>query len=410
MTATSDFLIIGGGLAGARAAEALRREGFDGGITLVGEEPLRPYLRPPLSKDYLQGKAEQESLFVHPAVWYRDHDVDLVLGTAATSLDRTHHNVVLADGSRRPFDRLLLCTGSTPKSLTIPGADLDGVHYLRRMEDSERIKEAFAGSPRVVVIGGGWIGLETAAAARAAGLQVTILETAALPLVGVLGPHVAQVFAELHRSNGVDLRCNVEVERLTGDAGRVTDVTLGDGSIIPADLVIVGVGITPNVALADEAGIDVDNGIVVDEHLQSSDPEVFAAGDVANAFNRRLDRHVRVEHWANAEHQPAIAAMSMMDRTATYDRLPFFYSDQYDLGLEYTGYAEAGDYDRVVFRGDVESREFIAFWLAGHRVLAGMNVNTWDVSKQIEAIITSGLAVDANRLADVSVSLEDVRA
>jgi 3-phenylpropionate/trans-cinnamate dioxygenase ferredoxin reductase subunit len=278
------------------------------------------------------------------------------------------------------------------------------------MEDSEQIKTAFADSPRVVIIGGGWIGLETASAARAAGLQVTILETAALPLVGVLGPHVAQIFADLHRDNGVDLRCNVEVERLTGEDGHVAAVNLRDGSVVTADMVIVGVGITPNVALAEEAGIVVDNGIVVDEHLQSSDSDVFAAGDVANAFNRRLDRHVRVEHWANAEYQPAIAAMSMMGRTAVYDRLPFFYSDQYDIGLEYTGYAEPDEYDRVVFRGDVESRKFIAFWLSGHRVLAGMNVNTWDVSKQIEAIITSGLPIDVHRLADVSISLEDVRA
>jgi len=410
MTATSDFLIIGGGLAGARAAEALRGEGFDGGISLIGEERLRPYLRPPLSKDYLQGTAERESLFVHPADWYRDHDVELVLGNAATSVDRAHHRVVAADGSRRRFDKLLLCTGSTPIPLDIPGAHLGGIHYLRRMQDSERIKAAFTGSPRVVIIGGGWIGLETATAARAAGLQVTLLEAASLPLVGVLGQQVAKLFAVLHRDHGVDLRCNVEVERLTGDDGAVSAVILRDGSVIDADLVIVGVGITPNVALAEEAGIAVDNGIVVDEHLQSSDPDVFAAGDVANTFSSHLNRHVRVEHWANAEHQPAVAAASMMGRSASYDRLPFFYSDQYDLGLEYTGYAEAGEYDRVVFRGDVEARTFIAFWLSGHRVLAGMNVNTWDVSKQIEAIITSGCSIDVDRLADASISLEDVRA
>jgi 3-phenylpropionate/trans-cinnamate dioxygenase ferredoxin reductase subunit len=410
MTMKPRFLIVGGGLAGAKAAEALRSEGFEGSICIVGDESLRPYLRPPLSKDYLQGKAARESVFVHPMDWYRDNDVELVLGNGASGLDRANHNVVLADGSRRQFDKLLLCTGSAPRRLTIPGAHLAGIHYLRRMEDSEQIKTAFAHSPRVVIIGGGWIGLETAAAARAAGLQVTILEAAALPLVGVLGPHVAQIFADLHRDNGVDLRCNVEVEQLTGEDGHVAAVNLRDGSVIAADTLIVGVGITPNVALAQDAGIVVDNGIVVDEHLQSSDSDVFAAGDVANAFNRRLDRHVRVEHWANAEYQPATAAMSMMGRTAIYDRLPFFYSDQYDMGLEYTGYAEPDEYDRVVFRGDVESRKFIAFWLSGHRVLAGMNVNTWDVSKQIEAIITSGLPIDVNRLADVSISLEEVRA
>jgi 3-phenylpropionate/trans-cinnamate dioxygenase ferredoxin reductase subunit len=277
------------------------------------------------------------------------------------------------------------------------------------MQDSEKIKAAFAASSRVVVIGGGWIGLETAAAARAAGLDVTILETAALPLIGVLGPHVAQVFVDLHRDKGVDVRCSVEVTRLTGKDGSVASVTLADGSVIPADMVIVGVGITPNVSLAEDAGLDVDNGIVVDERLQSSNDDVFAAGDVANAFNPKLDRHVRVEHWANAEYQPAIAAKGMMGQDASYDRLPFFYSDQYDVGLEYTGYAGPDDYDRVVFRGDVQSRAFIAFWLSEHRVLAGMNVNVWDVSTQIEAIISAGLPVDLNRLADASISLEDVR-
>jgi len=402
-----EFLIIGGGQAGAKAAETLRLEGFEGGICLIGDEPVLPYLRPPLSKDYLQGRADRESVFVHPPGWYGDNDIEVVLANAATGLDR-HHNVVLADGSRRRYDRVLLCTGSSPRLLTIPGSDLNGVHYLRRIQDSERIKAAFVGSPRVVIIGGGWIGLETAAAARAAGLTVTLLESAALPLVGVLGPHVAQVFADLHRDQGVDVRCGVKVERLTGLDGSVDGVTLGDGTVIPADVVIAGVGITPNVALAEAAGIVVDNGIVVDEHLQSSNPDVFAAGDVANAFNRRLDRHVRVEHWANAEYQPAIAAMSMMGRTAIYDRLPFFYSDQYDLGLEYTGYAEPDEYDRVVFRGNIDSRKFVAFWLSGHRVLAGMNVNTWDVSEQIEAIVASNRKVDVNRLADVSIALEDV--
>lgn len=410
MTMKPEFLIVGGGQAGAKAAEALRAEGFEGAVSILCEESELPYLRPPLSKDFLQGKAERASVFVKPPEWYRDNDIDLVLGNAATELDRTHRSVVLADGSRRRYDKLLLCTGSSPNLLTVPGAELDGVHYLRRLADSERIRARFADATRLVVIGGGWIGLETAAAARAAGLDVTILEAAPLPLLGVLGPQVAQLFAALHRDHGVDVRCDVEVERLIGQDGRVVSVTLGDGLSIPTDMVIVGVGISPNVSLAKDAGIDVDNGVLVDEHLQSSDPDVFAAGDVANAFNRSLDRHVRVEHWANAEYQPAIAAQGMMGRTAVYDRLPFFYSDQYDLGLEYTGYAGPDDYDRVVFRGDVAAREFIAFWLSGHRVVAGMNVNVWDVSKQIEAIIDAGLPVDVGRLADPSVSLEDVRA
>ena len=402
------FLIIGAGQAGAKAAEALRSTGFPGAICMIGDEPHIPYLRPPLSKDFLQGKADRESLFLHPSDWYGDNDVELVLGIAATSLERTHHTVRLADGSARHYDKLLLCTGSRPLPLDIPGSHLAGIHYLRRIEDSELIKAAFFDAPRVVIVGGGWIGLETAAAARAAGLQVTILEAAPLPLFGVLGELAAQIITDIHRDNGVDVRGGVEVERFEGDGHKVVSVTLRDGSVIPADMIIVGVGITPNIALAEDSGIEVDNGIVVDEHLQTSDPDVFAAGDVANAFNRRLNRHVRVEHWANAEYQPAIAAMSMLGRTAIYDRLPFFFSDQYDLALEYTGYVAPDDYDRVVVRGDTASRKFIAFWLAGNRVLAGMNVNTSDVSDQIEAMITSLRSVDVQRLSDVSIPLEDV--
>lgn len=408
MNPKPDFLIVGGGLAGAKAAEALRDEGFEGAITLIGDESLRPYLRPPLSKDYLQGEVERESVFVHPPSWYHDHDVELVLGDAADALDPRNHQVRLADGTRLRYDKVLLCTGASPRLLELPGANLQGVHYLRRMEDSELIKAAFARASRVVIVGAGWIGLETAAAARAAGLEVTVLENAALPLVRVLGSEVAEVFADLHREHGVDLRCNVEVQSLTGEAGCVTAVRLADGTVIPTDMVIAGVGITPNVSLALEAGVQVKDGIVVDEHLQSSDPDVFAAGDVANAYNRHLRRHVRVEHWANAEHQPAVAAMSMMGRTAIYDRLPFFYSDQYDLGLEYTGYAEPGEYEQVVFRGDVQAREFIAFWLSGGRVLAGMNVNIWDVSKKIADIISSGQPVQVDRLTDADVPLENV--
>jgi 3-phenylpropionate/trans-cinnamate dioxygenase ferredoxin reductase subunit len=288
----------------------------------------------------------------------------------------------------------------------VPGADLQGVLYLRRLEDSERIRTAFDAGPRVVVVGGGWIGLETAAAARAAGLQVTVLEQARLPLMHVLGADVAQVFADLHREHGVDLRCEVQVAALTGNDGAVTGVRLGDGTEVPADLALVGVGITPNVALAVDAGLDVDNGITVDEQLRTSDPAIFAAGDVANAHHPVLGRRLRVEHWANARRQGATAAKAMLGQAVPYDRLPYFFTDQYDLGMEYTGYVDAGGYDRVVFRGDVPGREFVAFWLADRRVLAGMNVNVWDVTGPIEDLITSGRQVDPARLADPTVPLD----
>jgi len=333
--------------------------------------------------------------------------VDLRLGARVTGLDTTAHEIRLADGSRAGYAKLLLTTGSSPRRLPVPGAEAEGVHYMRRAADSDQIKAAFQAATRVAVIGAGWIGLETAAAARAAGAEVTILEAAELPLLRVLGPEVAQVFADLHRDHGVDLRFGVQVEQITGSAGRADGVRLADGSHVPADAVIVGVGITPNSQLAEEAGLEVGNGVVVDARLRSSDPDIYAAGDVANAYRPGLGRHIRVEHWANALHQPQAAARAMLGQDVAYDLVPYFYTDQYDLGMEYAGYVEPGGYDQVVFRGNVPGREFIAFWLGGGRVLAGMNVNIWDVSETIQAIVRGGRVVDPGQLADASVALEE---
>jgi len=402
---TSNVVIVGGGLAGAKAAEALRADGYEGSITILTRESHAPYERPPLSKGYLMGKDDRESVFVHPLDWYAEHDIDLRREAEAVSVDSSAHTVTLADGSTLPYDKLLLATGSIPRRLSIPGADLDGVFYLREIDDSEAIKSAFAQSKSVVIIGAGWIGLETAAAARAAGLDVTILEAAALPLVRIVGEQVGQVFAELQRRNGVDLRLEVTVDALVGAYGRVTGVQLADGSVIAADMVIVGVGISPAVALAESAGLTVDNGIVVDEHLQTSDPDIFAVGDVANAFNPRIGEHIRVEHWANALNMPAVAAKGMLGQEAVYDRLPYFYSDQYDLGLEYVGYTAPGGFDEVVIRGDLDGGVFIAFWLREGRVLAGMNANIWDVVDPIRELIHRGTAVDSAALADESIEL-----
>ncbi|UYB43764.1 FAD-dependent oxidoreductase [Streptomyces sp. Je 1-4] len=405
MDRNTAFLIAGAGLAGAKAAETLRAEGFDGPLVLLGDEHERPYERPPLSKGYLLGTSEKEKVYVHPPRWYADHDVELRLGQAVTALDPAAHEVTLADGSRLGYAKLLLATGSTPRPLPVPGADLDGVHYLRRLADSDRLKEVFRSASRVVVIGAGWIGLETTAAARTAGAEVTVLEAAALPLLGVLGPEVARIFATLHTDHGVELRCGTQVAEITGTGGAVDGVRLADGSLIGAEAVIVGVGITPNSGPAAAAGLKVDNGVVVDERLCSSHPDVFAAGDVANAYHPVLGRHLRVEHWANALHQPKTAARAMLGQDVRYDRLPYFFTDQYDLGMEYTGYTGPEGYDQVVFRGDTEAREFLAFWLSGGRVLAGMNVNVWDVTEEIRALVASGQAVDPGRLADPDVPL-----
>jgi 3-phenylpropionate/trans-cinnamate dioxygenase ferredoxin reductase component len=409
MTTETTYVIVGASLAGAKAAEALRGEGFGGSLVLIGEESERPYERPPLSKDYLLGKAERETLYVHPREWYAEHDVDLRLGVAVTSIDCAAHEVSLADGSKSGYAKLLLATGSSPGRLAVPGADLDGVLYLRSVGDSDRIRTAFQDASRVAVIGAGWIGLETAAAARAAGADVTVLEMAELPLQRVLGRQVARIFAGLHRDNGVDLRGGVQVTEITGSSGKVSGVRLADGSHVAADVVIVGVGITPNSQLAAAAGLEVENGIWVNAQLRSSDPDIYAAGDVADAFHPLLGKHVRVEHWANALNQPQTAAKAMLGQDVAYDLVPYFFTDQFDLGMEYAGYVEPDGYEEVVFRGDVEGREFIAFWLGdGGRVLAGMNVNVWDVSDAIQALVRAGQPADVAALRDPDTPLESL--
>jgi 3-phenylpropionate/trans-cinnamate dioxygenase ferredoxin reductase subunit len=408
MPAQHTILIAGGGLAAAKAAEALREQGFGGPITLIGEEDVRPYERPPLSKDYLQGKTGRETVFVHDQGWYGDHGVELRLGTKVTGIDRARHEVTLSDGGRAGYGKLLLAVGSSPRRLPVPGAGLDQVLYLRRIGDSERIRDTFASASRVIIVGAGWIGLEVAAAARAAHMDVTILETAELPLLHVLGPQIAPVFADLHRDHGVDLRLGVEVAEITGAGGRATGVRLADGTRLDADALIVGIGAAPGTGLAEAAGLDVRNGVVTGASLRTSDPDIYAAGDVANAFHPLLGKHIRVEHWANALHQPATAARSMLGQDAAYDRLPYFYTDQYDLSMEYTGYAEPGGYDGVVIRGDLGKREFIAFWMSKGRVVAGMNVNVWDVTEPIQRLIRSGEVADLARLADPAVPLDEV--
>jgi 3-phenylpropionate/trans-cinnamate dioxygenase ferredoxin reductase component len=404
MDPRTSMVVVGGGLAAARTVSTLREEGHDGPITLVAAEQHLPYERPPLSKGYLTGTAELDTVFVHPEQWYADNDVRLLLGTRVTALHRETHRVVLDDGEDLPYDRLLLATGAVPRPLRVPGADELAPRYLRTIEDSTALKRSFTAGARVVVVGAGWIGLEAAAAARAAGAEVVVLEYADLPLLRVLGPEMAQVFADLHREKGVDLRLGVRIA-----SARAGTLVLDDGTEVSGDVVLAGVGVAPDVALAEAAGLDVDNGVLVDATLRSSDPAVFAAGDVANAFHPRYGRHVRVEHWANALNQPLSAARAMLGKPTSFERLPYFFSDQYDLGMEYTGLAEPGGYDRVVVRGDLAAREFIAFWLSGDSVVAGMNVNVWDVVGPIQELIREGAPVDPERLADPAVPIPDLR-
>ncbi len=402
------FVIVGASLAGAKAAQTLREEGGDAPIVLLGDEPDRPYERPPLSKGYLLGNDERESVFVHRPGWYRENDVDLRLSVTATAIDRQARRVRLADGSSVGYDKLLLSTGSSPRQLRVPGADLGGVLYLRRLSDSEALKAALSRGGQVVIAGAGWIGLETASAARHYGCDVTVVEPAPCPLYAALGPELGAVFEDLHRAHGVAFRFGEGVSELRGGDGAVRQVLTSSGAQLAADIVIVGIGAVPNTALADEAGLDVDNGIVVDQSLRTSDPAIFAAGDVASAFNTVLNRRIRVEHWGNALASGPVAARGMLGLPATYDWVPYFFSDQYDLGMETAGVPEPGGYDDVVYRGDKESLEFIAFWLRGDAVVAGMNVNIWDVNDDIQALIRAGTPVDRGRLADPAVPLPEV--
>ena len=404
--ARSGFVIVGAGLAGAKAVEALRELGFDGRLTLIGDEEHLPYERPPLSKGYLAGNDSRESFIVHDAAWYDEHDVTLVLGRTATAVDPEVHEVSLVDGNTHGYDKLLLATGSRARQLPLPGAGAIGVYTLRNVEDSDRISQALGRGDRLAVVGGGWIGMEVAANARDRGAEVTVIEAAAVPLGLVLGPELAQVFLELHRDHGVRFHLGAQVSELTTEESKVTGVRLGDGTHVGADAVLVGIGAQPNVELAEAAGLQVDNGVLVDAALRTSNADILAVGDIANHEHPVLGRRVRVEHWANALNQPAAAAATMLGTPTPYTELPYFFTDQYDLGMEYVGHAPPGSYARVVTRGDVGGREFMAFWLDdADRVLAGMNVNVWDVVDDVKTLILSGRPVDAQRLADPDVPM-----
>jgi 3-phenylpropionate/trans-cinnamate dioxygenase ferredoxin reductase component len=405
MPAQELFAIVGGGLAGAKAAETLRAEGFDGPVVLVAGEEELPYERPPLSKGYLLGAADRESPRVHTADWYGEQGVELRTGVRATHLEPATHRLMLEDGEELAYARLLLATGSSARRLPVPGADLDGVRYLRTFADSDRLLADLAGGGRrVVIVGAGWIGLEVAAAARHHGNDVTIVEPQPTPLHAVLGPEMGAVFARVHREHGVDLFADTVVRELRGADGRVETVATDQHAGLAADVVVIGVGATPNVDLAASAGLEVDNGVVTDHALRTSAPDVFAAGDVASSFHPLYGRYVRVEHWANALNGGPAAARSMLGQEVTYDRVPYFFTDQYDLGMEYSGLGGPGD--TVVTRGNPEDGEFIAFWLSDGRVTAGMNVNVWDVTEPIQQLIRMRRQVPVASLTDADIPLE----
>src|ERR1035437_7007961 len=397
MASDETFVIVGASLAGAKAAETLRTEGFDGRVVLIGEETERPYERPLLSKDYLRGDKPAAKLYVHDEDFYADNDIELMTGTRVESLDPGAHVVILAGGRRMGYSRLLLATGAAPRRLPLPGADLPGVAYLRVMGDSDALRDAIAA---------GWIGSEVAASARHLGAQVAIVAPEAVPLERVLGLEIGGIYRDLHTEHGVDLHLSTQIEAIVGNGGAAAGVRTTGGSVIEGDLIVVGVGVSPRDELAREAGLSVENGIVVDEFLATSAADVFAAGDVAATWNPRYNMRIRMEHWANAQNQGQSAARNMLGQDAAYTKLPYFYSDQYDLSMEYNGYAV--DWDRVVVRGDGPGRQFLAFWLKDGHVLACMNANTWDQGDAIKALVRSAATVDPDRLADLSVPLADL--
>jgi 3-phenylpropionate/trans-cinnamate dioxygenase ferredoxin reductase subunit len=399
------FVIAGASLAGAKAAEQLRERGFDGRIVLVGAEADRPYERPPLSKEYLQGHAEREKVYVHPSDFYDDNQIEFLAETTVSAIDPAASTVTLQPGGELVYDKLLLTTGAEPRRLSCPGADLYGIRYLRTVEDSDGLREQLTSGRRVAVVGAGWIGSEVAATARQRGADVTLIDPLALPNERIFGPEIGEFYRDVHAGHGVTLALGQGVDAFEGN-GTVAAVRVTGGERIECDLAVVGVGVGPRDQLAREAGLTVDNGVVVDEHLRSSAPNIFAAGDVANFWHPFFETRMRIEHWSNALNGGPAAARSMLGDTAGYDRIPYFFSDQYEVGMEYSGFAPS--WDRVVFRGDREGGEFIAFWLSDGRVVAGMNVNVWDVNPHVQALIRSRRQVDVGALTDTDTPLESL--
>jgi 3-phenylpropionate/trans-cinnamate dioxygenase ferredoxin reductase component len=400
------FVIAGAGFAGAKAALTLRDEGFDGEVLLVGAEAHPPYERPPLSKDYLRGESTFEQAQVEPRAAYADRGIELITGVEATALDPSAHELGLADGRTIAYDRLLIATGGVPRRPPIPGADLDGVQTLRTVDDSDRLQAALERGGALAIVGAGWIGCEVAASARQRGVDVTVVELADRPLERVLGPELGDFYAAVHRSHGVELLTGVQVAAIEG-TGRAERLRLADGRAVDCDGVLLAVGITPDTRLAEAGGLDVDDGVLVDEHLAASAADVFAAGDAANAFHPRYGHHVRVEHWANALEQGPAAARSMLDRGQAYDSLPYFFSDQYDVGMEYVGLHGPGD--RLVTRGTMDASGFQAFWVSPDGDLtAGIHINDWDAIEPIKSLVGDGGAIDVDRLRDTGVPLAEL--
>jgi len=401
------FIIVGASLAGAKAAQELRSLGFEGRVRLIGAEPERPYERPPLSKDYLRDESPREKAYVHESGFYEQNQIELETDATVTAIDSGGSRITLADGRELGYDRLLLATGAEPRRIPIAGAELGGVHYLRTLADCDELRDRLDTGGHVVVVGAGWIGSEFAASAKQRGCEVTVVDPLKLPNERIFGPEVGAFYRDVHRDHGVELVLGESVEAFEGD-GAVARVRTAAGRCVECDFVVVGIGVTPRAELAAAAGLEVENGILVNQRLQSSAPSVFAAGDVARAWHPFYGERIRLEHWSSALNQGPAAARAMLGEEISYDRIPYFFSDQYEVGMEYSGHAPT--WDRVVFRGDPAGGEFIAFWLRDGRVAAGMNVNVWDVNEHVQTLIRSRQAIDVAALADPDTPLDSLTA
>ena len=408
------IVIAGAGLAGATAARTLRAEGYAGNITIAGTEPHPPYLRPPLSKEYLLGKAGEDAVEVVPESWYADNNVSLLLDNPVVSVDPGAHNVRFADGTVQGYGALLLAPGATPRTLPLSGAELDGVSTFRTLDDSRRLREQLAsGGRNVVLIGSGWIGMELAAAASTYGNQVTLLGLEDIPLAAAIGPELGSFFRTLHEDNGVRFWLPASAAEITGQSGKVTGVVTDSGELLPADIVIIAVGVVPETALAAAAGLEVRNGILTDASLRTSAADIYAAGDAANALHPFTGEHHRSEHWFNALNGGKVAAKAMLGQDVALDMVPYFYTDQFDVSMEYSGFPSLAAKAAPVIRGSLGSKEFVAFWQQDGRVVAGMSVN-WPRSvkpsaqKIIKALISARAEVTAERLADEAVPLDQL--
>ncbi|MFQ5774743.1 MAG: NAD(P)/FAD-dependent oxidoreductase [Kiloniellaceae bacterium] len=405
MSAKPRFVVIGGGQAAGRAVETMRAVGFRGAITLVAEEPHLPYERPPLSKRVLTGDDPPEKPLIHDQGFYQDRDISLRLGVRAIHIDRQGRAVALADGASLPYDGLLIATGARARLLPVPGADLDGVCYLRTLQDSLEIQRRLRPDARLVIVGGGYIGLEVAASARKRGCQVTVIELMDHVMARVVAPEIGRAFLHYHEAAKVEFRLGVEVQGFAGDAA-VTAVLCADGAEVPADLVVVGIGVDPATDLAAKAGLEVDDGIVVDAFGRTSDPSIYAAGDVTNHPNPLLGRRVRLESWQNAQNQAMRVARNMCAEQEPYQEIPWFWSDQYDLNLQMVGLPER--WDELVLRGDVGQRKFTAFYVEDGRLVAANTVNNGRDIRPCRQLIAQGRTIDPKVLADPGYPLRDL--